>query len=176
MLKKFIAFFVSFSFFCHSTNILAQKKTSFTQENYKEVIYKTFSAAKKIKKPSEKRSYLEKVLKKINTELEKVDCSKLQKKEAISLLKVKKHFLFFEKSLPDVKNEDLDSFSDFIIQQTEQAFFICFVLPAIIFAVLITAVAVGFYFFIKHLKKKEKRILRNRQIQQQIIQRRCLQH
>ena len=176
MLKKIIAAIISFSLFLQSTHIFAQTKKTLTQENYKEIIYKTFSASKKIKNPLAKRSYLEKVLKKINTELEKIDSSRLQKKESASLLKVKKHFLFFEKSLPSVKDEELDDFSDTIIQETEQAFFICFILPAIIFAILITAMAVGFYFFIKHLKKKEKRILRNRIICKQPIQNRCLQN
>ncbi len=177
MLKKCIAGIIAFSLFLESTHIFAQTKKTLTQENYKEIIYKTFSASKKIKNPLRKRAYLEKVLKKINTELEKIDSKKLQKKESTSLLKVKKHFLFFERALPSVKDEELDDFSDTIIQETEQAFFICFVLPAIIFAILITAVAVGFYFFIKHIKKTEKRILRSRRIcQQPIQQKRCLQN
>ena len=95
MLKKCIAAIISLSLFLESTHIFAQTKKTLTQENYKEIIYKTFSASKKIKNPLKKRAYLEKVLKKINTELEKIDSKKLQKKRIHISSKSEKTFFVF---------------------------------------------------------------------------------
>lgn len=140
MLRKYLSILLSVTiFFQNSTLLASTSNEKKTLSDYKKSIYKAFSPVKKIKKPEEKRRYLEKILDKINQKLAHVNVSTLPKEQLKNFSKMKNLFIIWRDYLPKVKDTDLDDFAETMIQETEQAFLAGVIIIAIILAAVVIA-------------------------------------